>query len=383
MVAVGGSSDDARPSDTAGGEWLDWVDQDKYEPRPNAQPGAWLPVMRLRSRSSSDVNDAAQQHVVLQTMKWGLYPHYKKEPPGSGAHFQMFNARCEDGVKSQKRLVGRKQCVIISSGFYEFKEVAGRAPGVFTGPKSYKQGYYVHFKGSSSPMYFAGLYDTWRHKDDPETPLYTCTILTTEPSEKLRWLHNRMPVILDTNQKVQQWLSATVDDGASIAALSNLYIGCDSPKLAWYPVTRELNSARYQGPDCTAELSLGAKNTVQNFFKPMRSRKGAQKQGETAASVKKEEVAKTPAVTAGVGKGAARLPVGSTDSQLVLRPCGQPLCATAAPVCIAVPASLPATDGNTTTSKACKYQLASVDLNVVLMTQTEMLSMYYHVSLPR
>jgi putative SOS response-associated peptidase YedK len=356
VVAAGVSSDDARPSDS--GEWLDWIDQDKYAPRPNAQPGAWLPVMRLRGGSSSAASDAAQQRtVVLQTMKWGLYPHYKEEPPGSGAHFQMFNARCEDGVKSQKRLVGRKQCVIISSGFYEFKEVAGRAPGVFTGPKSHKQGYYVHFKGSSTPMYFAGLYDTWRHKDDPENPLYTCTILTTEPSEKLRWLHNRMPVILDTNQKVQQWLSATAADGASIAALSKLYVGCASPELAWYPVTREINSARYQGPDCTAELSLGGKNTVQNFFKPMRVHKSAQKQGETAASVTNEEVSK-PAAAAVVEQGKEKAPVGSTGSQLVLRPCGQLLCASDAPVFISIPS---ASDGNITTSKTCKCPLEPVE----------------------
>lgn len=366
--AASESSAAAQPSDN--GDWLDWIDQDKYEPRPNAQPGAWLPVMRLRG--SSDARDSEQQQVVLQTMKWGLYPHYKKEPPGSGAHFQMFNARSEDGVKSQKRLVGRKQCVIISAGFYEFKEVAGRAPGVFTGPKTHKQGYYVHFKGSA-PMYFAGLYDTWRQQDDPEAmPLYTCTILTTEPSEKLRWLHNRMPVILDTNQKVQQWLSATADDDASIAALSNLYVGCDSPALAWYPVTRELNSARYQGLDCTAELSLGPKNAMQNFFKPVRPRKGAQEQvGKVATVPQQETVAKKPQSAAAAAAKESDLTastqsphsaspafggsnVGSSPNRLMLRPCGQPFCSSDSPVSIAIPTQrLSAPDDDVTASKNC------------------------------
>ena len=386
--ATSESSAAAQLSDN--GDWLDWIDQDKYEPRPNAQPGAWLPVMRLRG--PSDARDSEQQHVVLQTMKWGLYPHYKKEPPGPGAHFQMFNARSEDGVKSQKRLVGRKQCVIISAGFYEFKEVAGRAPGVFTGPKTHKQGYYVHLKGSSTPMYFAGLYDTWRQQDDPEaTPLYTCTILTTEPSEKLRWLHNRMPVILDTNQKVQQWLSATVDDVASITALSKLYVGCDSSELAWYPVTRELNSARYQGPDCTTELSLESKNAMQKFFKPARPRTGAQEQDGKAAVPEQETVAKQPKSAARSAAGdddltaSTKSPrsasptfggvnVGSSAIQLMLRPCGQPLCSAAAPVSVAIP-TLPmsAPDDDATTSKNWKYPSDFPETTYLFAAQIDMM----------
>ena len=45
-------------------------------------------------------------------------------------------------------------------------------------------------------MAFAGLWAAWR---DPSTDewLRTCTIITTDANERVRPLHDRMPVVLD------------------------------------------------------------------------------------------------------------------------------------------------------------------------------------------
>ena len=40
-------------------------------------------------------------------------------------------------------------------------------------------------------------------------PLTTYTIMTVDSAPQLRWLHDRMPVILDSDRAVQAWLTGT------------------------------------------------------------------------------------------------------------------------------------------------------------------------------
>ena len=44
------------------------------------------------------------------------------------------------------------------------------------------------------PFAFAGPWDVWRKPDG--TPVESFTVITSEPNELLRPIHNRMPVIL-------------------------------------------------------------------------------------------------------------------------------------------------------------------------------------------
>ena len=75
-------------------------------------------------------------------------------------------------------------------------------------------------------MALAALWDVWRGGSDEggeggeeggegggSAPLYTFTILTTDASPRLEWLHDRMPVILRDTDAQALWLD--VDDPAS------------------------------------------------------------------------------------------------------------------------------------------------------------------------
>ena len=60
---------------------------------------------------------------------------------------------------------------------------------------------------SGDPFAFAGLWDIWKQPDG--SLLRTYTIVTTEPNDILRPIHNRMPAML-SNDNAQKWLA--VDD---------------------------------------------------------------------------------------------------------------------------------------------------------------------------
>jgi putative SOS response-associated peptidase YedK len=57
---------------------------------------------------------------------------------------------------------------------------------------------WVHLK-TKEPFAFAGLWDVWRKLDGKKVESFT--IITTEPNELVRPVHNRMPVILSTGRR--------------------------------------------------------------------------------------------------------------------------------------------------------------------------------------
>jgi putative SOS response-associated peptidase YedK len=56
------------------------------------------------------------------------------------------------------------------------------------------------------------LWETW---SKGETPVESCTILTTDANELMRPLHDRMPVILDPGS-FDRWLEPTLKDAAEV-----------------------------------------------------------------------------------------------------------------------------------------------------------------------
>ena len=93
----------------------------------------------------------------------------------------MINARAETlGEKPAfKNLLGKRRCLVLADGFYEWrKEGKGKVP--------------MRLKlKSGEPFTFAGLWDSWKQPDG--NLLRTYTIVTTEPNDVLRPIHNRMP----------------------------------------------------------------------------------------------------------------------------------------------------------------------------------------------
>ena len=185
-----------------------WVDAEAYAPRYNAAPGCVVPVLRLAApeateQEATDAPDAPRER-QLQSMRWGLVPSWTKrdETPD---YYRLFNARADTAPDKRvfSRLLARRRCVVLLNGFYEWRQEGNKAAGIV------KQPYYLHAEGGDSddtPLRAAALYDSWAGPSEDGKPVYTCAILTTDASAQLRWLHDRMPVLLRSDAEERAWL---------------------------------------------------------------------------------------------------------------------------------------------------------------------------------
>jgi putative SOS response-associated peptidase YedK len=166
-----------------------------------------------------------------ELLRWGLVPSWAERPDGG---LKMINARAETVAErpAYRRSFERYRCLIIADGFYEWRADGNGA----------KQPFHIT-RGDGAMFAFAGLWSVWHGPD--ASVLRTCTILTTAANRAIAPLHDRMPVILDAAQE-QPWL----DPRASPAELHDLLHGLPASETALRPVSRAVNDARYDGPEC-------------------------------------------------------------------------------------------------------------------------------------
>jgi putative SOS response-associated peptidase YedK len=145
----------------------------------------------------------------LQYLSWSLIPFWAKEKP----KFSTFNARIENLNESGswKHLVGKKHCVIITDGFYEWKKLDEK------GKK--KQPYLIRMKEMRFTL-MAGLWDTWLDKNTGEL-VQTCTIITRPANEDMKDLHDRMPCLL-TIENANVWVNQHLNLSERMLALEPL-----------------------------------------------------------------------------------------------------------------------------------------------------------------
>ena len=164
---------------------------------------------------------------------WGLIPFWAKDPKIGN---RMINARSETLAEkpSFRAAYKYRRCLILSSGFYEWKKE--------TGSKT-KIPHFIHMK-MGEPFAFAGLWERWNAPDGSE--VLSSTIITTSPNELLQPIHNRMPVILHPSA-YQQWLSPGEKSAAELNSLLQPY---PSDEMEAYPVSTFVNSPANDSPQC-------------------------------------------------------------------------------------------------------------------------------------
>jgi putative SOS response-associated peptidase YedK len=156
---------------------------------------------------------------------------------------RMINARVETVTSKPAFRAAFKQrrCLIPANGFYEWFGKAGN-----------KQPYYFHLP-SSEPLAFAGLYEIWEDKEAPleDGPYKSCTIITTDASESVKDIHNRMPLILNP-EAYDEWLDPSNKEPAKIEKLLRInYVR----ELNRYPVSKLVNRMENNSKECIEPLN--------------------------------------------------------------------------------------------------------------------------------
>src|SRR5204862_3457416 len=154
----------------------------------------------LTVRSSPDEEEAGRGEREARLMRWGLRPRWAKDLK---VGYRMINAKAENltSSKAYGPLVGkfRHRCLIVADGFYEWMKAED--------PKQPRQPWRFTVDGGE-PFAFAGICTRKEWEDDW---LYSCTIITTDPNELVREVHDPMPVIVAGPAEEAAWLDPSLD----------------------------------------------------------------------------------------------------------------------------------------------------------------------------
>jgi putative SOS response-associated peptidase YedK len=132
----------------------------------NVCPGSEISVVRLDRQKKR----VARQH------RWGLIPHWAKDPSIGN---KLANARGESLAERPafRDAFRRSRCLVPASGFYEWQVVAGR-----------KQPWY--FAPADAELFaLAGITAFWNG-------VRSVSLITTAPNQLMKPIHDRMPVIV-------------------------------------------------------------------------------------------------------------------------------------------------------------------------------------------
>src|SRR6476660_9226860 len=169
---------------------------DDFKPRFNIAPTQSILVLHHRE---------GEEKPKYARMRWGLVPSWAEDVSIGN---KMLNARSE-GIETKpsfRSAIKRRRCLVIADGFYEWK--------VGETKKAPKQPFHMH-RPDDRPFAFAGLWERW---EKGETPVESCTIITTDANTFMQPLHNRMPVILGAAD-YGKWMDPSVQESGLVLPL--------------------------------------------------------------------------------------------------------------------------------------------------------------------
>jgi putative SOS response-associated peptidase YedK len=200
-----------------------------FQPHYNIAPSQFVPVI---------VRDFHSDKLLLQFFKWGLVPAWSKTPAPS---YNTINARAETVLTKPtfRKIFASHRCLIPADSFFEWDHRTHPGQPIRI------------MNADESPMAFAGLWDIWKGQDKgEEKTIYSFTILTIKANELLLPIHDRMPVII-ASQDYMSWLEI---NPPSLFPLLNLLRPYPSNCLRIYPVSRMINNPQHDTSECIKEV---------------------------------------------------------------------------------------------------------------------------------
>src|SRR3972149_5552724 len=179
-----------------GAEALGLDEAPALAPRYNIAPTQPVAVVRL---------EPPEAHRRLALVPWGLVPLGSLEGERG-----FINARAETAWEkpSFRDAFARRRCLIPATGFYEWQRTEGRGRALAEGQAA------------------------------------TCRILTTEPNDLARAVHDRMPVIVRP-EDYARWLDPAA---GGVSALRALFAPSPAEAMAAYRVGTAVGARPVEGP---------------------------------------------------------------------------------------------------------------------------------------
>jgi putative SOS response-associated peptidase YedK len=202
----------------------------EFLPRYNVAPTQTTPVVRRLPGGPRR---------ELAFLHWGLVPSWSKDTKRAAS---AINARAETLAEKPmfRTAFARRRCLVLADGYFEWKAVGKK-----------KQPYYFRMK-DERPFAFAGLWETWRGTaGSADSPLESCTVVTTAGNALSAEIHDRMPVILSPDD-YDAWLDPATTDRNELLAMLRPF-PADEMKLE--PVNPRVNSVRNDDAECIAPLT--------------------------------------------------------------------------------------------------------------------------------
>jgi putative SOS response-associated peptidase YedK len=172
------------------------------------------------------VRDRDDSEREMRLLRWGLLPVWAKDLK---AGYKMINAKAETILEKRtyKPLVGKghHRCLIIADGFYEWMKAED--------PKQPRQPVRFTVDGGE-PFAFAGL---WTRSKIEDEWIESCTLITTNPNDVVKRVHNRMPVIFPGSDAEAAWLDPNLEAEDAL----ELCVPFPAERMESAPASPELN----------------------------------------------------------------------------------------------------------------------------------------------
>lgn len=174
-------------------------------PRYNIAPTQQVPLIRV-----------AESAARIDAARWGLLPTWKKDETGP----PLFNARGETVAEkpSFRSAFKARRGLMVLDGYYEWKQT-----------ESGKQPYFVRPK--EGLLFAAALWDTGLDR-------LSTTMVTTEATENMAWLHHRLPLFL-APEEVRQWVGGTPEEALELVRPSRV-----ADQFVWREAEKAVGNVR-------------------------------------------------------------------------------------------------------------------------------------------
>jgi putative SOS response-associated peptidase YedK len=170
----------------------------------------------------------------LVSLRWGLIPSWAKDAKIAGS---TINARADTVAEKPafRAAFKKRRCLVLADGYYEWmKDGKNRLP-------------HLYELDEGRPFALAGLWEWWGGPDG-NSPIESCSLITTDANELAAKVHDRMPVILPP-EDYELWLDPEFQDRDKLLSILRPF---PADEMTVRPVSTFVNNARNQGDACVA-----------------------------------------------------------------------------------------------------------------------------------